>query len=748
MSKRNLKSIITKALAATLIITSINCGSVPVEAAKGKVTGISVTNLPASTLTLKKGKSKVLKVKVKTSGKGASKKYTVKSSKPKTVAVSKSGKNIKVKALKKGKAVITLTTKSGKKKAKVKVTVGTPASKMTISKTKATVSKNKTLALTAKITTKKVSNKKILWKSSNPKVATVDAKGVVKGITAGKATITALAADGSGVKKQCEVTVNNNVYIDSVVVKDHQSIYVTLSQAYKLPNDNFIVKTKRYETGNFLYKCSINNITTTDNRTYAITLSEYLDNAQLVQVTITGIPNGSDTKTARYMENNCPYFVEDIIETNVNSEIYERYYADCYGEATIESVSGLPKGLTVAKAVTYDVRLDVKGKCTQPGRYDCVIKLKDELNYTYTYKLTFLVGSEKKIAAGAYSVNGVKGDYDYSVWVSIHAVGGSGSYHCSIVGDTHDLYTYGGQSLRGYLSKPGKFNVTIKVEDKNDPSLYTIFTLPIEIKQGYTVSGIVKDLSGKQVLGCDIVLINVNYCDNFLAYVSYQTADSGEYKFTGIPAGKYNVRVEKENCIKTYHDVTISKDKKDFTLILPAYSINLVSSDSSILFDDFKWYSEKGFEYGSGSTLYLTKGKHILTARQDVGLYSCSVEATVNVEKSQTFTVNVIKKSTVMGELKLSESQSVSANNSYVHYSFTPTESGTYKFYSRGNYIVIGRLLSASGTVLKNAEFSGDNINIEMTYELTAGETYYLGVKRDTTSEEYRTFYINVSKNN
>ena len=54
------------------------------------------------------------------------------------------------------------------------------------------------------------SKKSVKWSSSNTSVATVDSNGYVKGINPGKATITATAADGSGVKgsKTVEVYVN------------------------------------------------------------------------------------------------------------------------------------------------------------------------------------------------------------------------------------------------------------------------------------------------------------------------------------------------------------------------------------------------------------------------------------------------------------------------------------------------------------------------------------------------------------
>ena len=51
--------------------------------------------------------------------------------------------------------------------------------------------------------------KTVKWTTSNSRVAIVSGNGVVKGTSAGTATITASATDGSGVKASCKVTVTD-----------------------------------------------------------------------------------------------------------------------------------------------------------------------------------------------------------------------------------------------------------------------------------------------------------------------------------------------------------------------------------------------------------------------------------------------------------------------------------------------------------------------------------------------------------
>lgn len=107
-----------------------------------------------------------------------------------------------IEAKKPGTAKITI--KSGNQEAVVVVKVaGIKTTKLTGVPASQTVKKGKTFTINAKATPKDTDDK-IIYKSSNEKIATVSSKGVVKGISKGTATITVQ----SGSKKlTCKVTV-------------------------------------------------------------------------------------------------------------------------------------------------------------------------------------------------------------------------------------------------------------------------------------------------------------------------------------------------------------------------------------------------------------------------------------------------------------------------------------------------------------------------------------------------------------
>ena len=71
----------------------------------------------------------------------------------------------------------------------------------------ATLYVGNTATLTATVTPTNATNQKVTWSSNNESVATVGTDGTVTAVSAGTATITATAQDGSGISGSCVVTV-------------------------------------------------------------------------------------------------------------------------------------------------------------------------------------------------------------------------------------------------------------------------------------------------------------------------------------------------------------------------------------------------------------------------------------------------------------------------------------------------------------------------------------------------------------
>lgn len=207
------KQTIASALAFALCIsTALSCGEPAGAKAGKKVKKVAITSPVLGKVYLKKGQSYKLKVKV-TPKKAKNKKLRYQSSKPKVAAVSKKGK---IKAKKAGTAKITVTARDGSKK-KARLTVKVlkkfkKANGVSLNKKKVTLYVNgkendKTVSLSAKVKPAKATIKKVVYRSSNKKIASVSKKGKVTAVKEGTAKITAYAEDGRGAKAVCQVTV-------------------------------------------------------------------------------------------------------------------------------------------------------------------------------------------------------------------------------------------------------------------------------------------------------------------------------------------------------------------------------------------------------------------------------------------------------------------------------------------------------------------------------------------------------------
>ena len=193
-----------------------------------KVTPTSVS-LSAETISISYGKTKTLKATVSPSN-ATDKTLTWTSSDPSVVKVYQSGK---IKGLKAGKsAVITVTTNSGKKTAKITVKVTHVEPKgLALNKTSVSISKGGTVTLSPVFTPSNTSVKTVTWKSSNKKVATVSSSGVVKGVSNGTATITCKTKNG--LTATCVVNVAV-IQVSGVAIKESSGLMMQLGSSYRL----------------------------------------------------------------------------------------------------------------------------------------------------------------------------------------------------------------------------------------------------------------------------------------------------------------------------------------------------------------------------------------------------------------------------------------------------------------------------------------------------------------------------------
>lgn len=113
----------------------------------------------------------------------------------------------RVTGIKRGICTIKATSVDGGYVAECNITVVQPATGISVNKQSASILVGASETLTATVTPNDVTDKTVLWTSSDTIVAVVSADGVVTARKAGKASITATAVSNPEVKAICEVTV-------------------------------------------------------------------------------------------------------------------------------------------------------------------------------------------------------------------------------------------------------------------------------------------------------------------------------------------------------------------------------------------------------------------------------------------------------------------------------------------------------------------------------------------------------------
>ena len=275
------------------------------------VTAVPATNAQAaSTAKLSEKKATVYSegyktVTVKTPKSWKSVKVTATSNKKSVAKVKKTAaKKIKVTGVKPGTAKVTVKVTyktSTKKSAKTKTKKLTYT--MKVAKASVALSGDSAVAVgsTTKLTTtKKASSRaKITYTSSDETIATVSEDGTVKGVKAGKATITAKLTIGKDTATATQEVEVKNYVLSTVAQNKLTELTATVAGDTKnLKASNFTVKS---EATNVVYPVSKVTVDSKDASKVTLTLFSELKDAATYDVTLDGITKtfvASDGKVA------------------------------------------------------------------------------------------------------------------------------------------------------------------------------------------------------------------------------------------------------------------------------------------------------------------------------------------------------------------------------------------------------------------------------------------------------------------
>ncbi len=765
---------------------------------KVKVKKVTVTAPSGKTVYVAKGKKVSLTATVKVSpNKKANKKVSFKSANKKIATVNGKGQ---VKGVKPGKTKITVVSKkNSKKKATIRVVVKKAAiKKVTLNVKSTSLAIGESKQLKAKAVPKKNTSTKIAWSSSNKKVAVVSSNGKVTGKATGTAKITAKAADGSGKKATCKVTVKNNINLAAMDIQNAQTITFSLDRAMALNASQVQISNKYNVDGEYNRQLKIDTMTTADNKNYQVVVNSdnRISENSYVRVTIPVLPGSVKSMEKKYSEALSAYTDDEISTWKVNEYDSERFWFSSsdedsdvrsYGYSAY-SITGLPAGLTSEEK---DGALVVKGTPVAAGTTVATMTAKDELGNTMTKSITFLVGSDTQIVGAStpvYTLATTKEGENISK--SFKVIGGSGEYRYTIAGDSGvaaKLYDpdKDGSSVENYIyaraAVAGDYTVTIHAVDIKNPALVCDFPITIHVKQGVSIVGMVKDAAGNAIPNANIYYTNKNRADRYLTS-SYVTTDkNGAYSAT-VSGGTYDIEAsyqdysnysENAKAVNYLYKQDLTVSKSGFDISLPLYKVILVTSNKDVNISNCEWYCNHE-KMGSGENLYLKAGNYTLESEvfkvssdsTQTGSYTWfdggSVTYTTSyTEKKYTAAVNVANApvqvgvtETVLGQktdspttekyaaakdtiytASLDESYSLYDTDVY-GYEYSNDCYGAYKFVPEedGTYSI-----STYDSVSFYDE-TGKNLGNEKV-SLTAGKTYFVGA-----NSYYSEAYFTITK--
>lgn len=636
-------------------------------------------------LTLSVGESKTLKVK------NTKKKVKWSSGKKSVASVSKKGR---VKAKKKGTAVI--TAKVAKTKLKCRVTVKAKASK-----------KN-----TAQNT-----------KPSNPSNNTPN-------------------------KNTQDQT--KGVSITSFRILNSTMVEVVLSEAQQLPASAFTVMMKEYSSGKYNHKCAVTKISTSDQKVYTLTIDneDCFGKGFTVKISVTTMTGELSNEAVYSGKSSGSYTSEETYTYEVGDKVKEYCFleTETAGYINVKSVQ-VPDGITYhyEKSDTDGYCLTFSGQPTKAGIYPYQIQYEDELGCRYTYKTTWIIGDKNTLLASMEDSYLLYTKSKVSLALGeVKVAGGSGSYTFEVTKDSdsgayidEEYYSDFADvaAFVGFRNRtPGDKTVYVKVTDANDSSKSFIIKWQIHVKNTVRAVWTVLDSAGQPYQQGDSLYFYANDKTNYPSQFYAQYDEVKNQWIADVIEGTYQVGMYTGTSSLLFEmNHVVTKDEEVTFTLKNMYPIEITSVED---ISELVWYDEENEKtLGSGDLLYLPKGTYSLEGSQISGLDYITADVSFEVIDSKVTVEakNVKKTSMLRGEITTSQPVSVSLKGTgtygYDYYKFVPAESGEYSFYADSSYDTQGILLNDSYEIIAENDDGDIDENFKIDYKCEAGKTYYIGIR-------------------
>lgn len=569
---KSIKRIATYILSLCLSVGVCSIVANNSASAKVSVSGITVKAPYNKSVNIAKGKkvsiTPVVNVKP---DKKKNKQVIYKSLNTKIAKISRKGV---ITGLKTGSTNITLTSVKDKTKSislKVKV-VKTPVSKIKFDKKTANVKPGDKFAIKAVIMPQKAGNKKIVWSTSNKKVATVDKNGNVTAVTAGQSVIKAFATDGSVVSAKCKVVVEEVTDIVKVNSMNENTIDLTLSKPDTIKATDIKIYSKKSYEGRFNTEHAVAIAQSEDNTNYRITLAknEIITEYSYIKVIINSLSGKKEYATK-------VVFPDDSIalpELVITSDTASKETMTCVdfgnkikGEPNFK-VEGLPNGYST---IVKNGLIYIYGKSdTVLDNVVATISAEDEFANKSTVNVRFLVGNTTTIVHYIEPIS-VMSNKTGKYYSRVYFAGGSGELKYEIANPDDISSKYPGIKVSRYtddciefendyvnnvttgkkvpaIFAAGTYSFGVIISDSKNNTMKKEAVLSVESKPVVTISGILIDAAGQPVTSRMVYAVctskNIYNAHNVDSIYSYnKVASNAETDSTGkftidVPEGE------------------------------------------------------------------------------------------------------------------------------------------------------------------------------------------------------------------
>lgn len=478
-----------------------------------------------------------------------------------------------IKGKKVGSAKVTVKAKKNKKKkASVSVKVVKPVKSIVVKSKQSYINIGESLELSKEITPKTGSYKGVVWSSSNPKIISVSSAGIIKGLSAGTATIKATSVEGSKRSGSVKIKVmaKGTVNLTSIKVISPKIIRATFDRVVSLKKSDFNIQSKSTYEGKYNIDNEIDRIINYDGFTYDIYINpnrkfECFDYVKLSVGALFG--NGTKALETQYTiassELGKSVRWSGLVGETLDKELdFSKY---CNGKIKYE-VKGLPEYLSYTQEGN---KLFFEGEYKDVlDNFTFTVKGEGEQGRVFVETIKLCIGDKSHIVVDNSPLEFCKGyslpNVSYAVNVDkIFAVGASKDYEFVATNMPAGLSVSENGFFVGTPTVQGKYEANVTVYDIEDDSIVTNTKISITVKDCTKLAG--KITSKTDSLKDITVVIASDYY-----YIEIKVSENGEYD-CNLPEGNYDIEIYaqmgEKNVFREYSDIAVGNAGRKFDVV-------------------------------------------------------------------------------------------------------------------------------------------------------------------------------------